>query len=122
MPRARPGAASHRRKVRLFREAKGFRGGRSKLFKTASEALLHAGTYAYRDRKARKREFRSLWIIRLAGACRERGLAYSRFICGLKQARVTINRKMLSELAIHDVAAFDKIVDIAKKHLAKAAA
>ncbi len=122
MPRARAGAATHRRKVRLFRAVKGYRGGRSKLYKTASEALIHAGRYAYRDRRTRKRDFRTLWITRLGAACRARGLQYSRLIFGLKNAQVILNRKMLSELAIHDPAAFDKVVELAKQHLGKAAA
>ena len=122
MPRARLGAARHRRKVKLFRAVKGYRGGRSKLFRTASEAAAHAGCYAYRDRRARKRDFRTLWVIRLTAACRAHGLPYSRFIFGLKQAQVILNRKMLSELAIHDPAAFAKLVTLAKRHLAQAAA
>ncbi|MCK4660227.1 MAG: 50S ribosomal protein L20 [Phycisphaerae bacterium] len=122
MPRARAGAARHRKKVRLFRAAKGYRGGRSKLYRTAKEAVLRAGCFAYRDRRARKRDFRRLWITRLSAACRIRGVQYSRFIHGLKNARVILNRKMLSELAIHDPAAFDKLVEIAKQNPGKAAA
>jgi len=77
-------------------------------------AVTRAGQYAFRDRRARKREFRSLWVIRLTAACRTRGISYSRFINGLKKASVILNRKMLSELAIHDEAAFDKVVALAK--------
>ena len=122
MPRAKTGAARHRRKVRLFRAAKGYRGGRSKLYRTAKEAITRAGVYAYRDRKRRKRDFRSLWITRLSAACVARDIAYSRFIFGLKEAKIILNRKMLSEMAISDPAAFDAIVEIAKKHAAKIAA
>ena len=122
MPRARVGSARHRKKVRVLRAAKGYRGGRSKLYRTAKEAVLRAGCYAYRDRRARKRDFRALWITRLSAACRARGVQYGRFIHGLKNARVILNRKMLSELAIHDPAAFDKLVEIAKQNLGKAAA
>ncbi len=122
MPRARVGSARHRKKVRIRNAAKGYRGGRSKLYRTAKEAVLRAGVYAYRDRRARKRDFRSLWITRLAAACRAREVRYSRFIHGLKNAQVILNRKMLSELAIHDPAAFDKLVEIAKQNLGKAAA
>ena len=122
MPRARAGSARHRKKVRVLRAAKGYRGGRSKLYRTAKEAVLRAGCYAYRDRRARKRDFRALWITRLSAACRARGVQYGRFIHGLKNARVILNRKMLSELAIHDPAAFDKLVEIAKQNLGKAAA
>jgi large subunit ribosomal protein L20 len=122
MPRARTGAARHRRKVRLFRDAQGYRGARSKLFKTATDAVTRAGVYAYRDRRQRRRHFRCLWVTRLTAACQMREIAYSRFIYGLKAAKITLNRKMLSELAIHDPAAFDAIVAIAKQHAAKIAA
>jgi large subunit ribosomal protein L20 len=116
MPRARYGAARHRRKVRLLRQAKGYRGPRSKQYRLAKEAVLRAGATAYRDRRARKRTFRSLWITRLGAACRARGVRYSRFIAGLQAADVRLNRKMLSEIAIHDPAGFDAIVEIARQH------
>jgi large subunit ribosomal protein L20 len=122
MPRARSGSARHRRKVRVLRAARGYRGGRSKLYRTAKEALVRAGAFAYRDRKARKRSFRALWITRLTAACRARGIAYSRFIYGLQAAEVILNRKMLSEIAIHDPTAFEAIVEVAKQHQAKSAA
>lgn len=122
MPRARAGAATHRRKKRLLRAAKGYRLSRSKLYKTARDAVTRARVYARRDRRARKRDFRSLWVIRLTAACRERGLRYSTFMNGLKKANIILNRKMLSELAIHDPAAFDRIVEMAKKAAGKAAA
>ena len=122
MPRASSGAARHRRKHRVLRAARGYRGGRSKLFRTAITAVTRAGVSAYRDRKRRKREFRSLWITRISAACKMRGIAYSRFIFGLNEAQVIVNRKMLSELAIDDPAAFDKLVEIAKQHAEKIAA
>jgi large subunit ribosomal protein L20 len=122
MPRAKAGAARHRRKVKLFREAKGYRGGRSKLYRTAKEAVARAKSNAHRDRRRRKRDFRTLWVVRITAACSMRGIAYSRFIFGLKQANVVINRKMLSELAIHDPAGFDAIVEIAREHAASIAA
>ncbi len=122
MPRARTGAARHKRKVRLFRQAKGYRGGRSKLYRTAKEAVTRAGVQAYSGRRLRKRDFRSLWIIRLSAACKARGIQYSRFIYGLSQAKVIINRKLLSELAIEDPQAFDAVVDIAKAHASSIAA
>ena len=122
MPRANSGAARHRRKHRVLRAARGYRGGRSKLFRTAVTAVTRAGVSAYRDRKRRKREFRSLWITRISAACKMRGIAYSRFIFGLSEAQVIINRKMLSEMAIDDPAAFDKVVEIAKQHAEKIAA
>lgn len=114
MPRATAGAARHRKKVRILKAAKGYRGARSKLYRTAKEAITRAGVFAYRDRRARKREFRRLWITRITAACQARGIAYSRFIFGLKQTSIIINRKMLSEIAIGDPAAFDAIVELAK--------
>ena len=122
MPRARSGSARHRRKTRVLRAARGYRGGRSKLYRTAKEALVRAGAFAYRDRKARKRSFRALWITRLTAACRARGIPYSRFIFGLQAAKVILNRKMLSEIAIHDPQAFEVIVEVARQHQAKSAA
>ena len=122
MPRARNGAARHRKKVRLFRETKGYRGPRRNRWRLAKEAVLRAGANAYRDRRRRKREFRALWITRLSAACQARGLQYSRFISGLRIANVILDRKMLSELAIHDPAAFDAIVDLAKQNVRKQAA
>lgn len=116
MPRVRFGAARHRKKVRLLRAVKGYRGGRSKLWRTAKDAVTRAGASAFRDRRARKGQFRSLWVTRLTAACRARGIAYSRFIFGLKAASIIINRKMLSEVAIHDPAAFDAIAELAKAH------
>lgn len=122
MPRSRAGAARHRRKKRLFRQVKGYRGGRSKLYRTAKEAVIRAGCFAYRDRRARKRDFRRLWIIRLTAACRMRGIQYSRFIFALKEAGIELNRKMLSELAIHHPDDFDAIVEIARQHIPHVAA
>jgi large subunit ribosomal protein L20 len=122
MPRARTGSARHRRKARVLRAARGYRGGRSKLYRTAKEAIVRAGTFAYRDRRNRKRDFRALWITRLTAACRARGMQYSRFIHGVQSAGIVLNRKMLSEIAIHDPKAFDAIVEIAKKHQQKSAA
>src|SRR5512134_1544253 len=101
------GAANHKGKRRLFRKVKGYRGGRGKLLRTAKETLVRAGAYAFRDRRTRRREFRRLWIIRLNAAVRERGIRYSQFIDGLKRAQIELDRKSLSEMAIHDPAAFD---------------
>lgn len=111
------GAARHKAKKRLLKKAKGNRGGRGKLLRTVKETLLRAGVYAYRDRKVRKREFRKLWIIRLNAAARERGLRYSEFINGLKKANIQLDRKSLSELAIHDPAAFDAVTEEVKAAL-----
>lgn len=122
MPRARAGAATHRKKLRVRKAVKGYRAGRRKLYRTSKQAIVRAGVYAYRDRRARKRDFRGLWVLRLSAACRERGLTYSRLIYGLKSASVIINRKMLSEVAIHDPAAFDALVKLAKAHQPQRAA
>ena len=112
------GAARTRAKKRLYKRAKGYRGGRGNLLRTVKETLLRAGQYAYRDRKVRRREFRKLWIVRINAAVRERGLRYSEFIHGLKLAGIELDRKSLSELAIHDTAAFDEVVSRVKEKLA----
>lgn len=112
--RVRYGKARHRAKKRLFREARGNVGGRSKLLRTVKETIIRSRAYAYRDRKVRKREFRRLWITRINAACRERGIQYSGFIHGLKQAGIDLNRKSLSEIAIFYPRIFDEIVDAAK--------
>ena len=112
--RVRLGKARHRAKKRLFKEARGNVGGRSKLLRTVMETIIRSRAYAYRDRKNRKRDFRALWITRITAACRERGISYSVFIYGLKEANIELNRKTLSELAIHEPAVFDEIVEAAK--------
>ena len=122
MPRARAGAARHRRKKRLFAKASGYRGARGKRYRLAKEAIVRAGVNAYRDRRRRKREFRSLWITRLSAACTSRGIQYSRFIHGCRQADIFLDRKMLSEIAIHDPVAFDTIVELAKSKMGNQAA
>lgn len=94
--------------------AKGYRGTRSRLFKKANESVMKALFYARRDRRAKKREFRKLWIARINAATRAQGLSYSRFICGLTKAGVIVNRKMLADLAVNDAAAFAKLVEVAK--------
>src|SRR3569623_642551 len=104
------GAARTQAKKRLFRKVKGYRGGRGGLFRSAKETLVRAGVYAFRDRRARKRDFRSLWIIRINAAVRDRGLRYSEFIHGLNKAGLTLDRKTLSEMAIADPAGFDAVV------------
>lgn len=115
MVRATKGAARRQSKRRLFKNVKGFWGGRRKLLKTAKIALLKAGMYAFRDRKARKRDFRSLWILRINAACRQRGTRYNVFIHGLAAAGVELNRKMLAHIAVADPAAFDALVAIANE-------
>jgi large subunit ribosomal protein L20 len=113
------GAARNRAKKRLFKKVKGFVGGRSKLLRTAKETLIRAGVYAFRDRRNRKREFRSLWIIRINAACRERGLRYSEFINGLTRAQIGLDRKILADMAVNDPEAFTAVVDAAKAALPK---
>jgi large subunit ribosomal protein L20 len=118
MPRVRKGAARRQAKKRIFRAVKGHRDPRGKLYRLAKEAATRAEVNARIDRKRRKRDFRSLWIIRLNAACRERGLRYSEFINGCKKASIGLNRKMLSEIAIADAAGFDAIVEEVKAALA----
>ncbi|MCB1229209.1 MAG: 50S ribosomal protein L20 [Verrucomicrobiae bacterium] len=117
MPRATNAPASRKRRKRILKKAKGFRGSRSKLFRTAKDAVYKAQTWAYRDRKNRKRNFRRLWIQRISAACREQGLTYSRFIEGLAAAGIDLDRKVLADLAVHDSVAFGAIVEQAKAGL-----
>lgn len=112
------GAARNKAKRRLFRQAKGYRGGRRNLLRSVKETLLRSGAFAYRDRRVRKREFRKLWIIRLNAAARQRGLRYSELIAGLAKAHIELDRKSLSEMAIHDPEAFDTVVAEVKEALA----
>ncbi len=112
------GSARNKSKKRLFKRAKGFRGGRGTLLRTVKETLVRAGVYAFRDRRRRKRDFRKLWIIRINAATRERGLRYSEFVCGLKRANIELDRRTLSEMAIHDPVGFDHVVNLAKQALA----
>ena len=116
--RTTKGAARNRAKKRLFKAAKGNRGARRKLLRTVKETLVRSGAYAFRDRRVKKREFRKLWIIRINAAVRQRGLRYSLFINGLLKANIELDRKMLSEMAIHDPAGFDVVVEKAKAALA----
>lgn len=114
MVRVTYGAPRRQKKVRLFRQAKGYRGGRSKLWRTVRETLIRSWAFSYRDRRQRKRQFRRLWIVRINAASRMRGMRYSAFMDGLKRAGVELNRKQISELAINDPAAFDALVEEAK--------
>lgn len=116
--RTTSGVPRNRKKNRLFKKAKGYRGGRGNLLRTVKETLIRSEAFAFRDRRVRKREFRKLWIIRINAAARERGLRYSQLMCGLKKAQIELDRKMLSEMAIHDPAAFDAVVEQAKSALA----
>lgn len=117
MPRARKGAARRQAKVRWFKKVKGNRGARRTQWRRVKEAVVRAGVYAYKDRRLIKRDYRQLWIIRISAACKMRDLNYSRFMAGLKAVNVDLNRKMLSEIAIHDPAGFDLIVEQAKAGL-----
>ena len=119
--RVRLGKARHRSKKRLFKEARGNVGGRSKLLRTVKETLVRARAFATRDRRVRKREFRALWITRISAAVRELGMSYSVFMNGLLLANVKLNRKQLSELAISNPEVFNEIVEIAKAEIAKKA-
>lgn len=114
------GSARTRAVKRLLHKAKGFRGGRSKLYRTAKETLVRAGVYAYRDRRLRRRNFHKLWIIRINAAVRQLGLRYSEFIHGLDKAQIEINRKLLAEMAVRDPASFEQVVGKVKEALAAA--
>ena len=115
--RVKKGAASRRAKKRVLKAASGYWGGRHKLIRTAKETLIRARVYAFSGRKERKRDFRALWIARINAGVRALGMTYSRFIEGLTKAKVAIDRKMLSELAISDAKAFAELVELAKKQL-----
>lgn len=116
--RTMKGAARRQAKKRLFKRAKGYRGGRGKLLRSVKETLLRSGAYAFRDRRTRKRDFRRLWIIRINAAVREHGLRYSEFIHGLNKAGIELDRRTLSEMAIHDPAGFEAVVAQVKQTLA----
>jgi large subunit ribosomal protein L20 len=114
MPRVKKGVTAHRRHKKILKLAKGYRGSKSKLFKKANETVMKALYYARRDRRAKKGEFRRLWIARINAAARVNGISYSQLINGLKKAGVEVNRKMLADLAVNDISAFGKLVDTAK--------
>ena len=122
MVRIKHSVATHRRKKRVLKRAKGQFGQRSRRYQQARRSLMKSMTYAYRDRRVRKREIRNLWILRINAACREEGLSYSRFIKGLTDAKVAINRKMLAELAVHAPLAFKQLVKVAKDAVSAAPA
>ena len=115
--RTTKGAARTRAKKRLYRKAKGYRGGRGRLLRTVKETLLRSGAFAYRDRRTRRRDFRKLWIIRINAAVRQRGLRYSQFMHALKEAKIELDRKILADMAVHDPEAFDQVVELAKQTL-----
>jgi len=117
MARTRHSVARKKRKKKVLRMAKGYRGARSRSYRSANEQVMHSLQYAYRDRRARKRDFRRLWIARINAAARLNGISYSRFIRGLKLADVEVNRKMLAEMAVSDPASFSELVQKAKDRL-----
>lgn len=114
MPRVRRGFKARRRRKRILKQARGYRGGRSKLYRSAVEAVERGLNYAYKHRKLKKRDFRGLWIQRINAAARGHGISYSRFVGGLKKANVELDRKILAEMAVSDPAAFAKVVETAK--------
>lgn len=118
MTRVKGGTVARARRKKVLKEAKGYFGSKHRLYKTAHEQVMHSGVYAFRDRKQNKRNFRKLWITRINAGCRENNISYSRFIDGLNKAGVTVNRKMLSELAIDNKEAFSDLVAISKDALA----
>jgi large subunit ribosomal protein L20 len=118
MPRVKRGVVAHRRHKKVLKQAKGYYGARSRIFRVAKQAVTKAGQYAYRDRRQRKRQFRALWITRINAQSRVNGLSYSRFINGLKKAEIGLDRRVLADLAVHDKPAFAAIVEQAKASLA----
>ena len=117
MTRVKGGSRAHQRHVKVLKLARGYRGAKSKLYRPAHEQVMHSLAYAYAHRKDRKGDFRKLWIARINAAARMNGISYSRFINGLNRAGVAVNRKMLSELAIHDAHGFSELVEVAKASL-----
>lgn len=116
MPRAKGGPKTRQRRKKVLKQAKGYWGGRRRLYRSAAETVTRALAFAYRDRRAKKREFRSLWILRISAGCRALGLPYSAFMSGLKKAGITLDRKILAELAVSDPAAFAQLVETARAH------
>ena len=120
MPRVKRGVQARRKHKKVLKQAKGYYGARSRIYRVATQAVTKAGQYAYRDRKVKKRTFRSLWIARINAATRELDMSYSQFIAGLKKANIELDRKVLSDIAIHDKPAFAALVEQAKAALAAA--
>ena len=117
MARVKGGIMSHKRKKKVLKLAKGYYGARHRLFRTAKQAVMKSGRYAFIGRKQKKREFRKLWITRISAGCKMNGMNYSTFMNGLKKSGVSLNRKMLSEMAIHDAAGFTALCEQAKQAL-----
>jgi large subunit ribosomal protein L20 len=114
MPRVKRGVTAHARHKKVLKQAKGYYGARSRVFRVAKQAVIKAGQYAYRDRRQRKRQFRALWITRINAAARECGLSYSRFMDGLKKASIELDRKVLADIAVHDKEAFAELAKLAR--------
>lgn len=117
MPRVKSGVQAHARHKKVIKAAKGYRGRRKSCFRTATQAVDKARQYAYRDRKVKKRDFRSLWIVRINAAARAHGLSYSRFMHGLTQAGIELDRKVLADIAVRDADAFAKLAEAARAHI-----
>ena len=117
MPRAKGGVVTRRRHKKILKLAKGYWGRKSKVFRPANQQVLKSLAYAYRDRRAKKREFRRLWIVRINAAAPQNGISYSRLMAGLRRAGVEVNRKMLADLAVNDAKAFSELVSVAKQNL-----
>ncbi|MCB1604598.1 MAG: 50S ribosomal protein L20 [Gammaproteobacteria bacterium] len=117
MARVKRGVIARRRHKKILKQAKGYYNARRKVFRVAKQAVIKAGQYAYRDRKQRKRQFRALWIARINAAARLNGLSYSRFINGLKKANISLDRKVLADMAVHDAAGFTAVAEMAKSAL-----
>lgn len=118
MPRVKRGVVAHRRHKKILKQAKGYYGARSRVFRVAKQAVTKAGQYAYRDRRVKKRTFRTLWITRINAQARVEGVSYSRLIAGLKKASIELDRRVLADLAVHDKVAFAVVVEKAKAALA----
>ena len=118
MPRVKRGVTAHRRHKKILKQAKGYYGARSRIFRVAKQAVIKAGQYAYRDRRQSKRQFRALWITRINAQARANGITYSQFINGLKKANITLDRRVLADLAVRDKAGFSAVVEQAKTALA----
>jgi large subunit ribosomal protein L20 len=119
MPRVKRGVTARARHKKILKQAKGYYGARSRIYRVAKQAVIKAGQYAYRDRKQKKRQFRALWIVRINAAARLSGISYSRLINGLTKANVKIDRKVLADIAVRDINAFAEIAKIAKEHQSK---
>ena len=118
MARVKRGVIAHRRHKKILGKAKGYYNARRKVYRTAKQAVIKAGQYAYRDRRAKKRDMRALWIVRINAAARQYGMSYSRLMNGLRKAGITVDRKVLADIAVHDIKAFGALAEKAKASLA----